>query len=80
MKPDEQIRTAFHEVISSLLGLFEVYEAPAELVDHMAVEIEEILQRYLKGSGDRAMKGKLALEQLLDELEAQSPSLFGFNS
>ena len=55
----------------TLLGLFEVYGAEPDLVEHAADEIESILRRHLGApAGPPGAKGKLALERLLDELEA----------
>ena len=65
------IRSAFHELTMTLLGLFEVYSADPALVEHAADEIESILRRHLgTPAGLAGAKGKLALERLLDELEA----------
>ena len=41
------IRSAFHELTLTLLGLFEVYGADPALVEHAADEIESILRRHL---------------------------------
>jgi hypothetical protein len=41
------IRHAFHELTMTLLGLFEVYDAKPELVEHAAEEIESILRRHI---------------------------------
>lgn len=70
------IRSAFHELTLTLLGLFEVYGAAPALVEHAADEIESmILRRHLGApAGPPGAKGKLALERLLDELEAAQAS------
>jgi len=66
-----RLRAAFHELTLTLLGLFEVHEASPELVDHTAEEVEAIVRRHLRGQQPtRGVRGKLALERLLDELEA----------
>jgi len=76
MTANASIRSAFHELTMTLLGLFEVYDAKPELVEHAAEEIESILRRHIGappyGGAPRppGAKGKLALERLLDELEA----------
>ena len=58
-----------------VLGLFEVYGADPALVEHAADEIESILRRHLGApAGPPGAKGKLALERLLDELEAAQAS------
>jgi hypothetical protein len=71
---EDRIRKTFHELTMTLVGLFEVYDVDPEFVDHAAVEIEAILRRGLEvcpqGRGARGTRGKLALERLLDELEA----------
>ena len=67
----ERIRSAFHELTLTLLGLFEVHEASPELVDHAADEIERVVRAHLDGSRPASgVRGKLALERLLDELES----------
>lgn len=69
------IRSAFHELTMTLLGLFEVYGADPALVEHAAEEIGSILRRHLGApAGPPGAKGKLALERLLDELEAGQAS------
>jgi hypothetical protein len=76
MTANASIRSAFHELTMTLLGLFEVYDAKPELVEHAAEEIESILRRHIGAPpyggapGPPGAKGKLALERLLDELEA----------
>lgn len=71
MTANASIRSAFHELTMTLLGLFEVYDAKPELVEHAAEEIESILRRHIGAPpGAPGAKGKLALERLLDELEA----------
>ena len=68
---DAHLRSAFHELTLALLGLFEVYDAAPGLVDHAADEIESILRRHLDApAAEPGARGKLALERLLDELEA----------
>ncbi len=68
------LREAFHELVMALLGLFEVYQAAPDLVEHTAREVEAILRRHLPMSPRFARsQGKLALERLLDELEAAAP-------
>jgi hypothetical protein len=67
----ERLRAAFHRVTMTLLGLFEVYQADPELVDHAAEELEAIFREHLDGGTPASgARGKLALERLLDELEA----------
>ncbi len=69
--PQACLRSAFHEPTMTLLGLFEVYGADPALVEHAADEIESILRRHLGApAGPAGARGKLALERLLDELEA----------
>jgi len=71
MTANASIRSAFHELTMTLLGLFEVYDAKPELMEHAAEEIESILRRHIGAPpGPPGAKGKLALERLLDELEA----------
>lgn len=67
----KQLRDAFHRVTLTLLGLFEVYDADPALVDHAAEELEAIFREHLgRGRPSAGVNGKLALERLLDELEA----------
>jgi hypothetical protein len=47
MTANASIRSAFHELTMTLLGLFEVYDAKPELVEHAAEEIESILRRHI---------------------------------
>jgi hypothetical protein len=71
LSADDRIRRTFHEMISVLLGLAEVYEIDDAFIDHAADEIEAVLRRGLEtGPRGRSVRGKLALERLLDELEA----------
>ena len=68
---DAHLHRAFHELTLALLGLFEVHGAAPALVDHAADEIESILRRHLgTPAAEPGARGKLALERLLDELEA----------
>ena len=65
----------------TLLGLFEVYGAEPDLVEHAADEIESILRRHLGApAGPPGAKGKLALERLLDELEAAQSATSSTNN
>ena len=50
MTANASIRSAFHELTMTLLGLFEVYDAKPELVEHAAEEIESILRRHSRSS------------------------------
>ena len=66
-----RLKAAFHQVTMTLLGLFEVYGAAPDLVDHAAEELEAIFREHLRsGPPAPGLHGKLALERLLDEFEA----------
>lgn len=70
-----KLRSTFHKLTLTLLGLFEVYGADAALVDHAAEELEAIFREQLgAGPPPAGVAGKLALERLLDELEAMEPA------
>lgn len=70
---DDQIRRTFHELTLTMVGLFETYQLDPDFVEHAADEIETILRRSLPAPPcERRVRGKLALERLLDELEAAS--------
>ena len=67
----ERLRAGFHELTLNLLGLFEVYDASPELVDHTGEVFERVIHAHLDGGRpEGGVRGKLALERLLDELEA----------
>ena len=67
----ERLRAGFHELTLNLLGLFEVYDASPELVDHTGEVFERVIRTHLDGGRPpNGARGKLALERLLDELEA----------
>jgi len=67
----KRLRAGFHELTLNLLGLFEVYGASPELVDHTGEVFERVIHAHLdSGMPPSSVRGKLALERLLDELEA----------
>ncbi len=73
MNAEKRIQAAFHELTISLLSLFDIYNASPDLIEHAADEIESILRHHLKAPrSKKKSKGKLALERLLDELEAHN--------
>ena len=71
---DDRMLRTFQELTLTMVGLFEVYDVDPDFVNHAADEIEAILRRSLEvgpqGRSARGARGKLALERLLDELEA----------
>lgn len=75
MSVDSRMSLAFYEVISCLLAVLEVHNAPKSLAEHMANEIEEITQRHVGGISSHGARGARGLGRLLDELESMSPSL-----
>ena len=68
-----KLKTLFHKVLITLLGLFEVYHADGELVEHVAEEMENIYRDFFgKSPVIPSIRGKLRMERLLDELEEEA--------
>ena len=66
----EPLRAYAHAIAMSLLGCLEIHDAGAELVDHLAEEFERVTREHLRCRPECRVRGKLALERLLDELKA----------
>jgi hypothetical protein len=71
---NEPLQAFAHELTLNLLGLFETYEASPELIDHAAEAVEQVVRKHLGPWPDQGVRGKLAMERLLDELEASAPA------
>ena len=75
MNATENIKTLFHKVLITLLGLFEIYHADGELIEHAAEEMENIYRDFFgKSPVKPSIQGKLRMERLLDELESDEKS------
>ncbi|MCP4680065.1 MAG: hypothetical protein GY854_32150 [Deltaproteobacteria bacterium] len=72
-KPNERIKTIFHRITLTLLGLFEVYGADEELVARTAVELETMIKEHtgIATGTQTDDQGKVAMESLLDALERE---------
>ena len=66
-----KLKKLFHKVLITLLGLFEIYHADGELVEHAAEEMESIFRDFFgKSPVKSSIRGKLRMERMLDELES----------
>ena len=72
-KSNERIKTIFHRITLTLLAFFEIFEADEELIDRTAVELGSMINEHTEiATGTQAnVKGKLAMEHLLDALERE---------
>lgn len=76
MKHDhETLRAYAHAVGMKLLGCLVVHEADPELAENLAEEFEHVTREHLAGClPECGVRGVLALERLLDELETDAPA------
>lgn len=66
-----RLRAALHRVTLTVLAACELHGASADLVDQLAEELVDIVRPFLDGGRTpEGVRGRLALERLLDALEA----------